>query len=458
MGLIDGLFSGLLGTVGSIMQNDSNQSFAASQSLAQQNWQERMFWNQVNVNKEVFANQNTEWRRRLKIADQYSKDMQDWLYEKYNNPSAIASAMRKAGINPSVAFGNGQSPFGSMSTPASFSAGEPTMNSATPGNVSLPSYHGENVLGGLSQGIASLSQIAKNYSEAGRSDMQSLEISRMLDEKVRGLLLRNNYQEIDNDRTAFLFSLDKMNLPQKQEAEIKDLVNSASLKLALGKGAEAKADLDAANTKLAEQKFDINEPYAQNAMLCFRLYTDSMEQSIKLGKAQTFSSYQQGLLSKAIAKTENDMRIGKLTLQEYDNQLREIDVRHSERVDFNEMITNNARLVAMFHQFEREGLVNKDMVISLERAAYSNDRKEVEWWIDQSVKALGAIGSAVQTGTGVYNARTNRLNQLNGKERNAIYQSFVDGYNQHNNTPHVIEHEMYDSFNDEYVPVWRETR
>lgn len=388
MGVFDGLIGGLLGSVGSIIQNDSNQSFARSQATQQQNWQERMFWNQVNVNRDVFAAQNGEWRNRMKISDQYAKDMQDWLYQNYNSPSAVAAALRKAGYNPSVLLGNSQSPFGSQSAPASFSPGEPSMNSANPGSVSLPGFHAENPLGGLAQGIQSLSEIARNYAAAGREGAQANEINKMLDEKVRGLLLRNNYQEIENDRSAFLLSLDKMNLDKKQKAEIEDLVNSASMKLALGRGADAKADLDAATTKLAEQKFDINQPYAQNAMFCFRLYTDSMQASINQAKSSAFNNYQQGLLAKEEATTEDATRPGKITLLEYDNQLRKIQ-KELTRAQINEIKAKTGLSEQQFKEGLREAMMAED------QAAFWQEHPTLRWAVSITKNASESFWSFI---------------------------------------------------------------
>lgn len=455
-----------IGAAGASSVNSSSQSFTAGQTAEARQWQENMYHQQLGDAARLRTEQNAEYRKRLQFSAQQQKELQQYLFENYNSPVAQATALRKAGLNPSVMLGGKASPFGSQDLPS--------VGSAEPSQPALPSIPAASMVSSPSllnpgQPIAdSVNHIASSLAQLSQSknlDASTDKVRKMLEVEYQNEMERLYGQKIANSYQDFYTAFMKTNLPNKFKEEVSFLSNQAMYYHAKGEESQSQKAVNEIMEKFYQQKVDLNEPLVRQAFMYCGFLLKDMEAGVRLKNAQTRSSnasaaqsYSMADFYKAVTKTENDLRIGKLTLLELDNQLKEIGVRGAERKDYNEMLTNNAKIVAMFHQFEREGLVNRDMVIALERAAYSNDRKEIEWWIDESCKVIGTASSAAQAGASVYNARTNRLDQLNGKERNAIYNKFVDSYNEHYNGTSILEHEMYDSESGGFVPTWRETR
>ena len=146
--------------------------------------------------------QQQDWQRENMRIQQENWKEQFRMTNEYNDPKNAVSRYLNAGISPSAAFG-GSSVGQSSATPSLGSSGSP---------VGFPSWM-QNPMQGFTSIAQALSSLGSHFQSTaqGKSLLQKL-----------GLELES--MQIDNQTKQFYLKLDKLNLPKRQQWELKNLI------------------------------------------------------------------------------------------------------------------------------------------------------------------------------------------------------------------------------------------
>lgn len=124
-------------------------------------------------------------RSNMRASADIAKDLMDYQWENFQSPRAQSQSMRKAGLNPAVAFGQGGS--GKFTSP---SVALPTM---PPANLGLSGTDVANV-------ALAASQAKKAGNEAVGQALNNKVFDATLDERIKQVALQNNWTKEDTAR------------------------------------------------------------------------------------------------------------------------------------------------------------------------------------------------------------------------------------------------------------------
>lgn len=252
-----------------ITASTNDKQVAANKELQEdaQEYNTQMYNQQVADQRENFNLENAEYDRRVKQQNQLQRDMMKYVFEKYSSPAAQAKALEQAGINPAALYAQGQSPFGGMpsgdvSAPASGSIASPS--APTSPVASVGTLHNE--AAGFTHMLSEFGNAITAVSQSSLQDAQKTEINTLLEHKLRGMILENDWTFIKKGISQIQLGIDKLFAKPKARAELKRTVNEAMLFKLKGQTEKFQAKLLQIKEKLGQQEYDFKEKYNPQAL------------------------------------------------------------------------------------------------------------------------------------------------------------------------------------------------
>lgn len=243
------------------------------------------------------------------------------------------------------------------------------------------------------------SEVSKNISEKNLNDAQ--------------VALTNT-----NNALQQAFGSDKMS------AEIKEILSRSFNYMCSGNLDKAQEEYYKALEKLTtDENFRKNEqqPYVVSNLSKYGILigaqTENQQAQASASRSEALKNQSIVALNSALTKTENDLREGRIKALDLQNSIDDVRRQISNRENIVDAATYQDRISALVSEYEKAGLVNKEIQADIDRKLRENDWIEVE-------KSLGALGQVV----GMYG----EMGILSTKELNAMSrQQYVDGINEY---------------------------
>lgn len=220
----NGLFSlgtGVIGGIASLFGADSQ-----SKNVKATNEMNYKIAQEANANQLQIARENNQlqldaMRENNAFNKQSAIDMFN-MEAAYNTPEAQKERLLAAGINPATLYGQGGSVGGSVnaSTPSAASSGvSPSMPSFSVPTMQTP----PSVLNSMFGNIESLTRAIGNVAKSGLDSMSKKSLAAKLGPEIDKIIADTEDIKTQQAWNVFKFSLDKVNLNNKQEKEIQKL-------------------------------------------------------------------------------------------------------------------------------------------------------------------------------------------------------------------------------------------
>lgn len=245
-----------------ITASTNDKQVAANKELQEdaQEYNTQMYNQQVADQRENFNLENAEYDRRVKQQNQLQRDMMKYVFEKYSSPAAQARALEQAGINPAALYAQGQSPFGGMpsgdvSAPASSSIASPSAPTSPVANVGT--LHNE--AAGFTHMLSEFGNAVAAVSQSSLQDAQKAEINTLLEEKLRGMILENDWTFIKKGLSEVQLGVERIIAKPRARAELKRTINEAVLFKLQGQTEKFKSKLFEIQEKLGKQEYGFKE-------------------------------------------------------------------------------------------------------------------------------------------------------------------------------------------------------
>lgn len=296
--------------------NADSQNFAAAQNQQAMDFSERMHNQTVQEGIQAEERADRRYIEQSQFNQGLQKEMLDYVFKNFNSPSAQAKALRAAGFNPSTLLGSSSSPFGNVPTPqstgTSYNLGS---TPAAPVGSSVGSPSLINPLSPFGDSVKSITSSLGDLAKANLDTSSSNRTEKLLELEVREKLLANKNAEIAFKHNALLLGIDKAFKSKKAAAELKHLVNSASLLAIQGKTEEANQDVLKLQKKLFEFQDKKNEAELPFLVQNAKSYADALIKQLELTKEKVSTersiqaeNYAGANLKEAQMKTENVLR------------------------------------------------------------------------------------------------------------------------------------------------------
>lgn len=365
--------------------------------------------------------QRDEWTRQFNLSNQRQDELISSQRE-YESPAAYMQRLRKAGLNPSALLQSGGSLLGQQVSPS--------VN--MPSGVTSPHFTPADI--GFGQHFEAFGNFVKAMADAKKSGLDSELLRqtfddniRLLREKVFSQQLENYNKELDNYVNNEIKDV-KVKRAFKDYDYLCTLEQNARF---LGENVQADTSLKAAKELLTIAEKNLSEQQYQELSIIVRNKQRLLDSEITRNYASASASqasaaafyaaagmYQsQTEYNYALAQTENQMRDGKITLQ----QLQSESMRIANTIGSSNMrtfvATEQDRLKALVSEYERQGFITETARANMQQAITNANWSEVE-------KYLGAMSQALHTVTGVYNAGSMRIGSMSQMQRNQVQSEF----------------------------------
>lgn len=346
------LVGGIIAGVGALAGGIATGAGAASAARTSANYasqtsaEDRQFareMNQWNIERanEVFGMENTEYDRRLANQTGLQKELLVWLQKNFNSPEAQAKALRAAGLSPSVIYGNGQNPFGSISVPEVSSPSSPAINnpglsSSVPGHIQ-PQFN--NVGAGIGQGLSSAAQVAaqtyNTLQQSAKTDTENEQLKNMFADVLKGIQLKNANQETKNAYDNLTLSLYRAYGDKEKALTVSKLAADAYNAFMQGDESKANAALSGIQKNMLDRKDKIEAAAFVDVQFWANNLIEDANLSLSLKRAQinteryrptlmrseSSANYARAAWENALVKTENDLRSGKIEALSLSNDM-----------------------------------------------------------------------------------------------------------------------------------------
>lgn len=317
-----------LGVGGSILNNLLGNYAAQGMSSAQMSHEENMYALQYRHAMEAEQRADKRWYDQMDYNQELQKALLDYSFKNYNSPEKQAQFLRAAGLNPSAMLANGSSPFGDMPTPSVGGVG--MMQGSTPSANSgfTPWHQGfENPFAHIGEIIKQMAEAQKALSESEYTDVSTEFALHTFGARASQELAKAGSLQLANDYQNFLLQLDKVNLPKRQEWEIKRLMNESFKFESEGMHQRALQGVADVTERLLNMDLAIKSPYAANAVTFANLMMEDMRAGIQQKKSSSYQSYQQGKLFGEQTQTEFETRSPKVGILKAQHWLENNKVR-----------------------------------------------------------------------------------------------------------------------------------
>lgn len=277
--VVGSVIAGLAGLGGAAIASNAASSnnhqamaFNAAESAEAREWQRQMYreslndsrftWQEQNKVLNQQALQNFDYQTEVNMKNQ--KELADYLFDKFQSPEAVVSALRKAGINPSVVYGSGQGGFPSVGSPSLGSSSVSPISGvgSAPGIPSSPVIGSpalENSGAPLAQVLPVVADSMAKLSQSSNLDASTNQIKELLPQVLKDYILKNSGQEIANSYNQLLLELKKDLGNSKEYSEITKNLNSAYLDFVKGDTEKSVQSLNSVVTKLHSLEYDFKK-------------------------------------------------------------------------------------------------------------------------------------------------------------------------------------------------------
>lgn len=472
LGLLGSMFSGFMGSstnseniAAQQRENWFNRMWSFFMQKDNQSFQEKFFSSQLAQQDKYWRSQqaySTDLQKSLyrdNLANQFSfdKQMADYNYgiwqnqqdyaqqiwqqqQDYMSPANQAQRLRDAGFNPALMYGGQQgaagglssAPMSGSSVPAPSGQGSAMPMSPNVGSTALTfpasgiqnqSNPWENMLDGLVKVAAFSEHSAK-----------SEEIWKMIQPKIDNLLADNNFKDSMSAANAVDAYCKTLKLPRELDKLTQEVLTSAAQASMLAKegvfldesaaSKKAEAALFWAKKNLADKDFINYETVLES-------FLDKNNAAIGELKSRSLANRAEASYKSALAKTENELREGRVTALDLANRIAE---NNKLIVGFDAKIkaaTWQDELSSLVSQFERSGLMNEELRAKITAAEKANDWYEVN-------QCLGIFSTVVG---GMTNLKGLSIKEMDVKQRKEIADRWNSAYEQDVYLRHNYVHE-----------------
>lgn len=380
--------------------NREQNAWQSSENEIDRNWQanewQRQFEEQVKAQREMFEQQ---------LNLQRESDLQKWRQQfevenQYNSPANQVARLMAAGINPAAAAsqimsGNvGSLGAGSSSAPASSGApsgGSVGSHSVSPLGVSIPQYSTDSAL------FSSAAQLADSMSKLGDLGLASERQKATLSATVQNMMADTQNKQEQAAITRVQNSILSATGNQKVQSEIMKAYADTY-------AAYQKGDYDKAQSGINKLMADIENGRYQLDVQKQPLLLASLSNQAQMYKSQSAANYASAnasnasaRLSNALAVTEDKLRDGKVTAQQYANDLAYISRMVQERDNRIASATEQANIQRIIEQAKQQNIITDILAEQLYKAIQENDWTK----FDHIVHGMNEVGNSSPVKIGV---------------------------------------------------------
>ena len=391
MGVAQGIGTAISGTAASIGQVRSTVlANEANRDIAEQNNK-----TSIQIARENNALQLQSMRESNEFSRKMALDMFD-LENAYNRPLEQVKRYQEAGLNPAimmegagaVASGNGD-----ISTPSASPSGiSPSMPSlTTPHMEAVPS-----LATGFIDALNSIAQLKLANAEVENKQAQTNEINTLLDAKFKDLTASAESKAAQALYTNTMNDLEKLYGADKRVAEIKKLVQDATLAQLQGETEKAEKLYKKAQTRLANSQnnqvkesapFIIANLIEQNKLIKEQQSTEKSKQaagyaSAEESRAAAAQKREQTRITAAEARiiesTEDDIVYGR---------------RLQNAKDFQELGEMAASWVYRFEELRNRKLISDEQVKEAKEAVERAKKENTWFWWSKAIDTVERINN-----------------------------------------------------------------
>lgn len=380
--------------------NREQNAWQAAENNVDRQWQAnewtRQFEAQVQAQRDMYLEQ---------LHAQKESDMAKWREQfqeenRYNAPGNQVARLMAAGINPAAAVsqimgGNASSAgAGASSSPSAASApsgGSIGSHSVSPLGVSVPAYSTDSAL------FSSAAQLADSMAKLGDLGLASERQKATLSATVQNMMAdTQNKQE-----QAAITRVQNAVLSATGDAKVRSEIMKA---YADTYAAYQKGDYDRAQSGINKLMYDIENGRYKLDMERQPYVLASLSNQAQMYKSQSAANYASAnasnasaRLSNALASTDDALRNGKVTAQEYANDLAFISKMIQERENRIASQTESANIQRIIEQAKQQNLLTDIMSEQLYKAIQDND------WMkfDHIVHGMNQVGNSSPVKIGV---------------------------------------------------------
>lgn len=380
--------------------NREQNVWQSSENEVDRQWQanewQRQFEEQVRLQRQMFEEQ---------LDLQRESDLQKWRQQfeaetQYNSPSNQVARLMSAGINPAAAasqiMGGNAVSIGSGSSSVPSSAGAPSggsvgSHSVSPLGVSIPQYSTDSAL------FSSAAQLVDSMSKLGDLGLASERQKATLSATVQNMIAdTQNKQE-----QAAITRVQNAILSATGDEKVRSEIMKA---YADSYAAYQKGDYDKAQSGINKLMADIENGRYKLDMEKQPYVLASLSNQSQMYKSQSVANYASATasnasarLSDALAKTEDALRNGKVTAQEYANDLAYISRMVQERENRVASATEQANIQRIIEQAKQQNIITDILAEQLYKAIQEND-----WTtFDHIVRGMNQVGNSSPVKVGV---------------------------------------------------------
>lgn len=406
-----------------------NQDFQREMTTNQQDFTREMYnqqwtdmlskypWLSQQLNNQQF----NLWRNQFDLQNAWNEQM----YQKYQSPKAVVSQNVAAGLNPAAL--NGVNNGVSANSMGGSSASMPPQISPTSFNSNASPMGVPQGMSGRGDSIAEIGSFLRDVAEAKKKGVETDQLEKLFDYELEERALRIFGQRLTNDSIALANYVANNTKDVKVRKATHELVKLISETENIDQDTQLKFEqmwnqrseylLNVAKARLSDKEYELLEFKVNNMQEEFKTTMANI-------RADTAKKNSETKLNNALRETENQLREGKVTCQELGNSLSRIGVEMS----YNDLWVSNrtldAKVVALMHSLEREGIITKQEGEKLYQMSVSSDwaeRSQFINYVSATAQAAGSVlsgaGSAVSGAASWQNAKWNNLNY---QERNKI--------------------------------------
>lgn len=408
-------------------------------------FQREMTANQQDFTREMY---NKQWQDNLQKYPMLQQKLSDiafnnWrnqfnLQNQWNSPQNQVQLALGAGINPNSIYG------GSGST-ASSSMG--ASQAAPPPQISPTPFQSHASPIGLPQGFSSprnmlgeIGSFLRDIGQAKKLGVETDQLEKLFSYEVQERAERIFGQKLTNDAISIANYVNdrvkdtKVRMATQELlkliADTKNVDADTSYKLQETLESKASELLKLAEKRCKDEEFEVLKFKVEKLPEQFKTEMENLRSMTKANNATA-------ALNNALAKTENEMRDGKIHAQNLGNQLLKIQTDLAQ-MDYDEKdATFVNRVNAIVEQCRREGIITNNMYEDWQqnkiRTKWADRQQYADYWckfFNAIGQVLGGVGSA---SSGLANVRNVSVNELTMRERNEIsretnriYQQSVD--------------------------------
>lgn len=396
-----------------IADKNVDRAFQASQQAYQNKWQS-------NENQKDRLWQQQEWTRQFEAQNaesdkRFQMENDEWqrrfdAQNKYNDPSAVVQRLQAAGINPAAAIGQLS---GSGGLAAAGGSSAPSMPNVM--GTQMPSPHGVTPVGvgsfqpinvsGIMTAAADLMNARSKAKEVGLKEEYQ---AATLDAELRQKLAAAGKDEALAAYTKFQQTVDEVWKDKEIDANIKKTLSEADANIARafaleeqGKSEEARRLYDQAMAAFVNTK----DKALQKYIPYLSRHANAIITNLQTGSQRNVADAN---LSDEQAATTKALRPWQVKIQQYEAGIKST-INRLEQLEFNlASETQKDRIAAQVEEYQRAGLVTKELAEKVKLAAKDNDSYTLRLW-------QNLLKDMVSGGTEVYNAKTGRKRLSTGR-------------------------------------------